>query len=78
MIYKHLLGLKDADGYVILLCAKCNSPARDEKRKTVQKVCSNCGLILGEWTTIASRNAELREFAKQVKRRVQEKSANRI
>jgi len=68
MIYEDLRGVKDADGHVILLCAKCNSPARDEKRKTVQKVCSNCGLILGEWTTTATRNAELRQFAKQVKR----------
>jgi hypothetical protein len=67
MIYDQLMGVKDARGRILLLCKECNSPAQDEKTIMILKVCSNCGMPLGEWTTEAERNAELHEFAERVR-----------
>ena len=66
MIYPQLMGVKDATGHIQLVCKLCNAPAKDGKGSTVLKVCSKCGVPLGEWTTKTQRNAELREFAKKV------------
>jgi predicted amidophosphoribosyltransferase len=68
MIYDRLMGVKDNMGHILLLCKKCNAPAQDAKTSTILKVCSNCGLPLGEWRTEAERNAELRKFAEQIRR----------
>jgi NMD protein affecting ribosome stability and mRNA decay len=67
MIYDQMVGVKDATGHVQLLCKVCNAPAKDARSVTVLKVCSKCGMRLGEWRTEAERNAELREFAAKVK-----------
>jgi hypothetical protein len=66
MIYDQLMGVKDATGHVQLFCKACKAPAKDSRGATVLKVCSQCGIRLGEWVTEAERNAELREFAKKV------------
>jgi NMD protein affecting ribosome stability and mRNA decay len=68
MIYDQMVGVKDALGHVQLLCKVCNAPAKDAKSETVLKVCSKCGVRLGEWRNETERNAELREFAAKVKR----------
>ena len=67
MIYDQLMGVKDARGRILLLCKECNSPAQDEKTIMILKVCSNCGMPLGEWRTEAERDAELHEFAEKVR-----------
>jgi hypothetical protein len=67
MIYDQLMGVKDVRGHVQLFCKLCNAPAQDGKGLTVLKVCSKCGVPLGEWITEAERNAELREFARKFK-----------
>jgi hypothetical protein len=33
----------------------------------ILKVCSNCGMPLGEWRTEAERDAELHELAEKVR-----------
>jgi hypothetical protein len=66
MIYPQLMGVRDSTGHVQLFCKLCNAPAQDGRGLTVLKVCSKCGVPLGEWITEAERNAELREFAKKV------------
>jgi hypothetical protein len=68
MIYDQLMGVKDTDGHVLLLCSECTAPAQDAKSLTFLKVCSKCGIPLGEWTTEAERNAELHEFAEKVRK----------
>ena len=68
MIYDRLTGVKDKMGHILLLCKECNAPAQDAKTLTILKVCSNCGMPLGEWTMEAERNAELHEFAEKVRR----------
>jgi hypothetical protein len=66
MIYDQLMGVKDASGHVQLFCKVCKALAKDGRGSTVLKVCSQCGVRLGEWVTETQRNAELREFAKKV------------
>jgi len=66
MIHPQLIGVKDATGHVQLFCKVCKAPAKDGRGSTFLKVCSKCGVRLGEWITEAQRNAELREFAKKV------------
>ncbi len=67
MIYDNLMGVKDAQGRILLLCSECNAPAQHAKSLTILKVCSNCGILLGEWATEALRDAELHEFAEKVR-----------
>ena len=68
MIYSQLLGVKDNQGHVLLLCNDCKAAARDARALTILKVCSNCGIPLGEWLTEAERDTELEAFAAEVKR----------
>jgi predicted amidophosphoribosyltransferase len=68
MIYDRLMGVKDSMGHILLLCRECNAPAQNAKTSMILKVCSQCGLPLGEWTTEAERNAQLREFAEKIRR----------
>jgi ribosomal protein L34E len=68
-IHGLLMGLLDAYGHVILMCRDCNTPAEDAKTaETILKVCPQCGTPLGEWATETKRNAELRKWAKRIKR----------
>ena len=67
MIYDQLMGVKDATGHIQLVCKLCKMPAKDGRGPTLLKVCSKCGVRLGEWITEAQRNAELREFAERVR-----------
>ena len=66
MIHDQLMGVRDSTGHVQLFCKMCKVPAKDGRGPTLLKVCSKCGVRLGEWITVAQRNAELREFAKKV------------
>jgi NMD protein affecting ribosome stability and mRNA decay len=68
MIYAQMMGVKDNQGHVLLLCSECNSPAQDARALTILKVCSNCGIPLGEWITETERDTELEVFAAEVKR----------
>ncbi len=68
-IYDQLAGVAGPGGTVVLVCKKCMVAAQDARTpSTIVKVCSKCGTPLGEWTTAAERDAELREFEERVKR----------
>jgi hypothetical protein len=67
-IYEQLMGVLDASGHVVLMCRVCKTPAKDANTpKTILKVCSQCGMPLGEWGSKPQRNAELRKWAQRVK-----------
>jgi hypothetical protein len=57
MIYRQMMGVKDAQGKVLLLCNECKAPA--EEATTILKVCSICGVPLGEWKDETERDTEL-------------------
>jgi hypothetical protein len=67
MIYDQLMGVRDSTGHVQLLCKECKAPAQDARSLTLLKVCSECGVPLGEWITEAERDAELHQFAEKVR-----------
>jgi ribosomal protein L37E len=67
MIYDQMLGEMDSSGHVLLLCRECGAPAQDARSLTVLKVCSRCGIPLGQWITETERDTELKEFAAKVK-----------
>jgi hypothetical protein len=56
MIYDQLMGVKDSSGYVQLFCKVCKAPAKDGRASTLVKVCSQCGVRLGEWVTETQQN----------------------
>jgi hypothetical protein len=55
------------DGHVELVCKECRAPAIDATSEHVLKVCSNCGMPLGEWASEAERDAELKGFVDTAK-----------
>jgi hypothetical protein len=69
-----LKGLPTAKGTAIFVCGKCNSNsipeqafgASEQKRLVHLLVCPKCLWILGEWTSIKEKEAELQEFAAKV------------
>lgn len=68
-IYDLLAGVAGPGGSVTLICKKCVAAAQDAKASlTILKVCSLCGMPLGEWKTEAERDAELQDFVERVKR----------
>jgi len=70
-IYELLGGTAGPGGTVQLICRKCVAAAQDAtSESTILKVCSNCGMPLGEWSSVAERDAELITFAAEVKRKL--------
>ena len=67
-IYDLLAGVAGPGGTVNLICKRCVTAAQDASTsESILKVCSICGMPLGEWKTVAERDAELRDFIDQVK-----------
>ena len=68
-----LAGVKNDKGTVVFVCSKCGVfpdqayGAQNKDQLAYILMCSKCGRIFGEWTTIEERDKELREFAKRVK-----------
>jgi hypothetical protein len=65
--YGNLLPTLDAGGRLVLSCKTCKGPAQDANSGTVLlKVCSNCGMPLGEWETETERQEELKDLAERL------------
>ena len=77
MIHELLRGAPGPGGTVQLVCGKCVAVAQDAftENSRVLKVCSKCGAPLGEWATVAERDAELAVFVEEIKRRLNQRPA---
>ena len=67
MIYPQLMGVRDSSGHVQLFCKECKAPTQDTRGLTLMKICSECGVPLGEWIDEDDRDAELHQFAEKVR-----------
>lgn len=65
-----LIGMKDSDGKSVLVCDECRAlpenayGAHNKDQAAYILRCASCGKILGEWTTLRARDAELQEFSR--------------
>jgi predicted RNA-binding Zn-ribbon protein involved in translation (DUF1610 family) len=70
-----LAGVKNKNETVVFVCGECGViaeqayGAQNKDQLAYLLICPKCGTILGEWTSTAARETELREFAKTVKLR---------
>jgi hypothetical protein len=75
MIENHLSGMTARNGTLIFVCSTCKAPpnftfgARDKGALVYLMLCPKCGIVLGEWDTLAAREHELSEFAKTLSSR---------
>jgi hypothetical protein len=73
MAIHELMSATVVGGHVTLICRECRAPAvdaasaEDVTLERILKVCSHCGMPLGEWATEAERDAELRGFVARAK-----------
>jgi hypothetical protein len=75
MIENHLSGMKARNGTLIFVCSTCKTPpnftfgSQHHGELVNLMLCPKCGLVLGEWNSIAARDDELSEFAKTLRLR---------
>ena len=67
-IHEQMGGAPGPGGTVVLVCRTHNTAVTDAYSEgRILKVCSFCGTPLGEWNSVAERDAELGVFVEQVK-----------
>jgi|HubBroStandDraft_4_1064222.scaffolds.fasta_scaffold33055_1 hypothetical protein len=80
MIEQHLSGIKARNGTMLFACSTCKTAptftfgAQDNGELVHLMLCPECGIVLGEWSSIEARDDELRSLATSLQLRAKSHS----